>query len=1099
MVETRRSSSASKRPLSAPVPSGKRSKGAVDSTASSSTDEAANSAQIKALAPILESGSESREPASLDLDAESPKGNDACEADKPAVEGMVEGEEALASPPQSLPLGDGAGEEEKSKTAVVVADGGKKRATRQTSEVAWGRLISQHTGQNPHLFIRGSLFTIGQSRTCNLFLRDPSVSKELCKMKHVEQGGIYVAFLEVTGGKGSVEVNGKIYHKNSKIPLTAGDELVFSRSRKHAYIFQQPVHDSLTSSQLPSFSIFEAISSPIPQATEGPVISSEGPLSDTQIQDVEMKDNKDDSDNVAGRVLMDETVVTSPELEFGSQTVDEVGLDVFMETENTKTAPASNVIGSPFPDDGGLVSSAELSGSILKVIDEQREIRELLKNFDISEFSGVSGRKAFLDTLRRSVLSPDDIDITFENFPYYISDATKNVLIASTFVQLKRSNFVKFTADLSTVCPRILLSGPAGSEIYQENLVKALAKHFGAKLLIVDSLLFPGSSGPVQKDTDLAKEKSMVKESLRQVKASVFAKRASHAALSQPKKPVSSVEADIMGATIISSQALPKQEASTASSKNYRFKKGDRVKFVGSILSGTSTLQPLIRGPTPGYRGKVVLAFEENELSKIGVKFDKSVPDGTDLGGLCEESHGFFCAADCLCLEGSGGDDLDRLAINEIFEVASTEIKSSPLILFVKDVEKSLAGNSEVLAALKTKLYNMADNLVVIGSHTQIDSHKEKSHPGGLLFTKFGSNQTALLDLAFPDSIGRMHDKNKDTPKVAKHLAKLFPNKISIQLPQDEAVLLDWKQQLERDTEIMRAQANIVTVRSVLKRNRLDCLDLQKVCIKDQSLTTEGAEKITGWALSHHLEHTPNPPTKNSKLLISSDSIQHGLGLFDAVQNESKSSKKSLKDVVTENEFEKKLLADVIPPNDIGVTFDDIGALENVKDTLKELVMLPLQRPELFSKGQLCKPCKGILLFGPPGTGKTMLAKAVATEAGANFINISMSGITSKWFGEGEKYVKAVFTLASKIAPSVIFIDEVDSMLGRRENPGEHEAMRKMKNEFMIWMQKYDLRVEQVVIDCCCIFSSILPSMKHVQVLTHVTSSSSLRKSLVFP
>ncbi|MBA0703685.1 hypothetical protein Golax_015989, partial [Gossypium laxum] len=70
-----------------------------------------------------------------------------------------------------------------------------------------------------------------------------------------------------------------------------------------------------------------------------------------------------------------------------------------------------------------------------------------------------------------------------------------------------------------------------------------------------------------------------------------------------------------------------------------------------------------------------------------------------------------------------------------------------------------------------------------------------------------------------------------------------------------------------------------------------------------------------------------------------------------------------------------------------------------------------------------------------------MLAKAVATEAGANFINISMSSITSKWFGEGEKYVKAVFSLASKIAPSVIFVDEVDSMLGRRENPGEHEAM----------------------------------------------------------
>ncbi|KAM3358710.1 hypothetical protein P3S68_021643 [Capsicum galapagoense] len=80
-----------------------------------------------------------------------------------------------------------------------------------------------------------------------------------------------------------------------------------------------------------------------------------------------------------------------------------------------------------------------------------------------------------------------------------------------------------------------------------------------------------------------------------------------------------------------------------------------------------------------------------------------------------------------------------------------------------------------------------------------------------------------------------------------------------------------------------------------------------------------------------------------------------------------------------------------------------------------------------------------------------MLAKAVATETGANFINISMSSISSKqWSGEGEKRIKVVFSLASKISPSIILVDEVDSMLGRRENPEEHEAMRRLKNEFML-------------------------------------------------
>ncbi|CAA3029034.1 AAA+-type ATPase [Olea europaea subsp. europaea] len=366
----------------------------------------------------------------------------------------------------------------------------------------------------------------------------------------------------------------------------------------------------------------------------------------------------------------------------------------------------------------------------------------------------------------------------------------------------------------------------------------------------------------------------------------------------------------------------------------------------------------------------------------------------------------------------------------------------------MKDLEKSTVGNPEAYAAFKNKLEKLPENVVIIASHTQTDSRKEKSHPGGLLFTKFGSNQTALLDLAFPDNFGRLHDRNKETPKTLKQLSRLFPNKVTIQIPQDETVLLDWKQLLDRDIETMKSQSNIGSILSVLNRIGLDCPDLETLCIKDQALASESVEKIVGWALIDRLMHCSEVPVEQSKLIISSE--KYGLNILQGIQNENKSLKKSLKDVVTENEFEKRLLADVIPPGDMGVTFDDIGALENVKETLKELVMLPLQRPELFSKGQLTKPCKGILLFGPPGTGKTMLAKAVATEAGANFINISMSSITSKWFGEGEKYVKAVFSLASKIAPSVIFVDEVDSMLGRRENPGEHEAMRKMKNEFMV-------------------------------------------------
>jgi SpoVK/Ycf46/Vps4 family AAA+-type ATPase len=270
-----------------------------------------------------------------------------------------------------------------------------------------------------------------------------------------------------------------------------------------------------------------------------------------------------------------------------------------------------------------------------------------------------------------------------------------------------------------------------------------------------------------------------------------------------------------------------------------------------------------------------------------------------------------------------------------------------------------------------------------------------------------------------------MEDFKGDGPKVSKMLVKLFPTKIHLQQPQEEPHLADWNRQLEQDTELLKAEANRQQLRMVMGASNVECDDLASIDIRTYLLTKEMSEKVVGWGISHHLQRKSEPVLRNNKLVVEAESLQHSLAELQSVQRSPTSRKKSLKDVVTDNEFEKMLLPEVIPPDELGVTFDHIGALDNVKETLRELVMLPLQRPELFVKGQLTKPCRGLLLFGPPGTGKTMLAKAVATEAGANFINISMSTIASKWFGEAEKYVKAVFTLASKISPSVIFIDEV--------------------------------------------------------------------------
>ncbi|CAN1254150.1 Outer mitochondrial transmembrane helix translocase [Linum perenne] len=567
--------------------------------------------------------------------------------------------------------------------------------------------------------------------------------------------------------------------------------------------------------------------------------------------------------------------------------------------------------------------------------------------------NAVTGDKLEQELLRQ-VIHGRESGVTFAEFPYYLSEQTRVLLTSAAYVHLKHAEVSKYTRNLSPASRTILLSGPA--ETYQQMLVKALAHYFDAKLLLLDvtdfSLKIQSKYGTT-KDSDQSFRRSTSMERL--------------------------------SGFLESFSILPQDMESRGNCR----------------VAGTGTLRRQ-------HSGVDLSSSRGLEGSSNFPKLRRNASASANMNLLASQSASASTEAPLRRQTSLSFDE--KLLIQSLYKVLAYVSKSSPIVLYLRDVDKFLSRSQRIYNLFNKMLKKLSGSVLILGSRS-VDLENDNREPDDML-------------------------------------TLLFPYNIEIKPPQDENQHLNWKSQLEEDMKMIQVQDNRNHIMEVLSSNDLDCDDLDCICMADTVVLGNYIEEIVVSAISYHLMNNRDPDYRSGKLIISSKSLSHGLSIFQEGKSVGNNTLKNWQEVQPDNEFEKRIRPEVIPANEINVTFADIGSLEETKESLQELVMLPLRRPDLF-KGGLLKPCRGILLFGPPGTGKTMLAKAIAREAGASFINVSMSTITSKWFGEDEKNVRALFTLASKVSPTIIFVDEVDSMLGQRTRVGEHEAMRKIKNEFM--------------------------------------------------
>ena len=252
-----------------------------------------------------------------------------------------------------------------------------------------------------------------------------------------------------------------------------------------------------------------------------------------------------------------------------------------------------------------------------------------------------------------------------------------------------------------------------------------------------------------------------------------------------------------------------------------------------------------------------------------------------------------------------------------------------------------------------------------------------------------------------------------------------------------------------------------------------DKISLKTVeAVNAEQIILSPTEKITAEGLQEYMIYN-----YLNHVFTTGDSVSLNTQMGGRVQFIVTSTKPSKPVLVTENTvFKLGAMTKAVDSSVPRITYDELGGLKNEVQKIREMVELPMRHPELFDKIGVEAP-KGVLLYGPPGTGKTLLAKAVAGETNAHFISLSGPEIMGKHYGESEERIREIFTQAEENAPSIIFIDEIDSIAPKRDEvSGELE--KRIVSQLLTLMDGMKSRGKVVVIAATNRPDSIDPALR---------------------